>query len=135
MILLLSLGACKRGPRVEVCIVDGDNLSALCSFASGKERVIRGYEMDNYACMAPDDFGKFLARCKDPRNNPAPNLTVCVVNGSSLISECSEADGDGFALPFSGMDNFACLSPKHMRSVLLRCKRNGADYGQVFEQQ
>ena len=54
-----------------------------------------------------------------------PRVTVCVLDPGHLSLECSDPDGNGYALPIESAENYVCLSPADTETLLKACTKPG----------
>lgn len=111
--LALVVSGCRRGPHIEVCVLDGDinNPGADCS------KVRRGViELNNYICYAPSDLERFLKACHDQVD---AIVVTCILSSQDKNLACSNEA----ILNWEQSKNYSCIKPKLFKRLLKYCFR------------
>jgi hypothetical protein len=60
----LLFAGCNEGPKLTVCIMDGENEVLQCRDPKGKVFALTPKGSNNYVCMSPSDTEALLNYCK-----------------------------------------------------------------------
>lgn len=63
LFILLSLSACKTGPKVDVCVSDPKNNGFQCVDKSQKAYFLKYQDSENYVAFNPTDAQTILSYC------------------------------------------------------------------------
>ena len=128
-LLLISLGACSGGPKVEVGVVNSNTESLQVADADGQLWVLKAKDAEGWSCISPRDTQKFMAACR----RYGVEVRYCVMDGASLLSGCStDFEGKpcnpenpmlGCVVHLEAIDSWACLSPEDRKTILKYCKK------------
>jgi hypothetical protein len=125
-VLALSLSGCARGPKVERCIVDGDEQRLAMDCFDARINARLGYSRtiesaDNYICIDPESEERLLKACVEKRPT---RFAFCVVASEEKGAWCADSASpidDGFFLSWPHMANYICTSPADMERLLKWC--------------
>ena len=120
--LVVSQSGCRhRGPKVEICLPDGNELTPTLdcySQKTGLSRSLDANEAVNYICLDPNDYERFLTACQKRR--PAIVDTCLIDNSFNKIElVCSSSA----VLSWTQSIGFICSSPDDFEHVLKWCLR------------
>lgn len=118
LILLAISSSCAHGPKVAYCVLSSADAGAACADHKGKEFFKTQPELENYACLSPEDLTRILESC---RKNSV-HVTFCVVANEIGGLVCSDADGLESTMTWVEAENYACLSPVHTGRLIKYCK-------------
>jgi hypothetical protein len=62
--IALPLYGCKQGPKLTICIADGENDVLQCRKPNGEVFALTMVGANNYVCMSPSDTEALLNYCK-----------------------------------------------------------------------
>ncbi len=112
--LLAVLGSCKRGPKVEWCLVSTDGLA--CSYLK-EQRKITFDKADGYKCAKPDDVFAFLKDCEVKEQVKADNY--CKLDAKSKMLGCI----DGSFVPLEKAINYGCMDSLDLDALVTWCNK------------
>ena len=112
-VLLMLLGACSRGLKIEVCTINGQGGYLRCNRA-GIEYERSTSDSYQWPCIDPESFFDYLAACKN--RQALPVINPCKIDRSKLI--CKDK-----ILDIKEANNWSCLNPFDYRKVVRYCER------------
>jgi hypothetical protein len=129
LLILLSVSVsalyCAKplGPKIDVCLVDGDRQVFSCS--NLEERWSLSMEDGKHLiCASPLQTQKFLVECHKGR---LVKIEQCKYMKTLDKFACMDDERMRFTVPISFANNYICLSELHRERIISRCRQGFRD--------